>query len=117
MCGTFTKKLQAELGIGLSYTWVKQRCKAPGWWHAGASAGHIASVARAVLLLHIDGSRHRCFQDERWHDLIAPHQNGRFCPEAASKWEIRSGKGIPRIHARALTRRPEALICFHRTPA
>ena len=22
------------------------------------------------MLLHIDGSRHRWFQDERWHDLI-----------------------------------------------
>jgi hypothetical protein len=43
-------RLGAQHGIHLSYTWVKQAL--PG------------------MLLHIDGSRHRWFQDERWYDLI-----------------------------------------------
>src|SRR6266851_1666359 len=41
----FHEKLQHEHQIELSYTWVK-------------------------LALHIDGSHHRWFQDERWYDLI-----------------------------------------------
>ncbi len=58
----------AELHLGES-----ELCKGPVWWRGDASAGCIASGARRPLpgmLLHIDGSRHRWFQDERWYDLI-----------------------------------------------
>ena len=40
----FHEKLQAEHGIGLSYTWVKQ-----AWWRGDASAGHIGNGASGGL--------------------------------------------------------------------
>jgi transposase len=70
----FHEKLQAEHGIELSYTWVKQALQGAGLVARGRKRGvHRKRRARRPLpgmLLHIDGSRHQWFQDERWYDLI-----------------------------------------------
>ena len=70
----FHEKLQAEHGIELSYTWVKQALQGAGLVARGRKRGaHRKRRERRPLpgmLLHIDGSRHPWFQDERWYDLI-----------------------------------------------
>jgi len=70
----FQEKLQAEHGIELSYTWVKQALQGAGLVARGRKRGaHRKRRERRPLpgmLLHIDGSRHQWFQDERWYDLI-----------------------------------------------
>ena len=70
----FHEKLQAEHGIELSYTWVKQALQGAGLVARGRKRGaHRKRRVRRPLpgmLLHIDGSRHQWFQDERWYDLI-----------------------------------------------
>jgi transposase len=68
------EKLQAEHGIELSYTWGKQALQGAGLVARGRKRGaHRKRRERRPLpgmLLHIDGSRHQWFQDERWYDLI-----------------------------------------------
>ena len=58
----------------MSYTWVKQALQAAGLVKRKAKRGvHRKRRERRPLpgmLLHIDGSDHRWFQDERRHDLI-----------------------------------------------
>jgi transposase len=70
----FHEKLGAEHGIGWSYTWVKRALQGAGLVAKGRQRGvHRKRRERRPLpgmLLHIDGSRHRWFQDERWYDLI-----------------------------------------------
>ena len=70
----FHEKLQVEHGIELSYTWVKQALQGAGLVARGRKRGaHRKRRERRPLpgmLLHIDGSRHQWFQDERWYDLI-----------------------------------------------
>src|SRR5262250_1108681 len=70
----FHEKLQGEHGIQLSYTWVKQALQGAGLVARGRKRGaHRKRRERRPLpgmLLHIDGSRHQWFQDERWYDLI-----------------------------------------------
>ncbi|HWJ49036.1 MAG TPA: ISNCY family transposase [Candidatus Udaeobacter sp.] len=70
----FHEKLAAEHGIELSYTWVKQALQGAGLVARGRKRGaHRKRRERRPLpgmLLHIDGSRHQWFQDERWYDLI-----------------------------------------------
>jgi transposase len=70
----FHEKLREEHQIGLSYTWVKQALQAAGLVKRKAKRGvHRKRRERRPLpgmLLHIDGSHHQWFQDERWHDLI-----------------------------------------------
>ncbi len=70
----FHEKLQSEQGIELSYTWVKQALQGAGLVARGRKRGvHRKRRARRPLpgmLLHIDGSRHQWFQDERWYDMI-----------------------------------------------
>ena len=70
----FHEKLEAEHGIDLSYTWVKQALQGAGLVGRGRKRGaHRKRRERRPLpgmLLHIDGSRHQWFQDERWYDLI-----------------------------------------------
>src|ERR1700674_4381151 len=70
----FYEKLSQEHAIGLSYSWVKQALQGAGLVARGRKRGvHRKRRPRRPLpgmMLHIDGSRHRWFQDERWYDLI-----------------------------------------------
>src|SRR5947208_3153007 len=70
----FHQKLVEEHGIRLSYTWVKLALPGAGLVARERKRGvHRKRRPRRPLpgmLLHIDGSRHRWFQDERWYDLI-----------------------------------------------
>ena len=56
----FHEKLVEEHCLQLSYTWVKLALQGAGLIAKGRKRG-----------VHLDGSPHRWFQDERWHDLIA----------------------------------------------
>src|SRR2546425_4767965 len=70
----FHQKLVEEHGIRLSYTWVKLALQGAGLVAREGKRGvHRKRRERRPLpgmLLHIDGSRHRWFQDERWYDLL-----------------------------------------------
>ena len=70
----FHEKLSEEHQIGLSYTWVKQALQGAGLVKRKSKRGvHRKRRERRPLpgmMLHIDGSHHQWFQDERWFDLI-----------------------------------------------
>src|SRR5437667_2516154 len=70
----FHEKLREEHGTTLSYTWVKLALQGAGLVKKGRKRGtHRKRRPRRPLpgmLLHLDGSRHRWFQDERWHDFL-----------------------------------------------
>src|SRR5712692_347858 len=70
----FHEKLREEHGMQLSYTWVKLALQGAGLVKKGRRRGvHRKRRPRRPLpgmLLHLDGSRHRWFQDDRWYDLI-----------------------------------------------
>jgi len=70
----FHEKLASQHQIELSYSWVKGVLQGAGLVGRGRKRGvHRKRRERRPLpgmLLHIDGSRHQWFQDERWYDLI-----------------------------------------------
>ena len=70
----FHEKLGEEHGIHYSYTWVKNALQASGLIPVRHKRGpHRRRRPRRPIpgmLLHIDGSQHRWFQDERQLDLI-----------------------------------------------
>lgn len=70
----FHEKLSEEHDIELSYTWVQKALQGAGLVARGKRRGkHRRRRERRPLpgmLLHIDGSKHRWFGDERWYDLI-----------------------------------------------
>jgi transposase len=70
----FQEKLKERHSIKLSYSWVKAALQGAGLVAKEAKRGpHRKRRERrplAGMLLHIDGSSHQWFQDERWHDLI-----------------------------------------------
>ncbi len=70
----FHEKLQEEHSIKLSYTWVQKALQGSGLVARGrARKKHRRRRERRPLpgmMLHIDGSKHQWFGDDRWHDLI-----------------------------------------------
>jgi transposase len=70
----FHEKLGEKHQIRLSYTWVKKALQGAGLVSAQRKRGvHRRQRERrplAGMLLHIDGSRHQWFQDDRWYDLL-----------------------------------------------
>ena len=70
----FHEKLQPVHGIELSYTWVKQALQGAGLVARKRKRGtHRRRRPRKEtpgIMLHIDGSKHRWFQDHRYYDLI-----------------------------------------------
>ena len=70
----FHEKLQEDHQVEISYSWVKGILQGAGMVAKGRKRGvHRKLRPRRPLpgmLLHIDGSEHRWFQDERWHDLL-----------------------------------------------
>jgi transposase len=70
----FHEKLREDEGIQLSYSWVKQALQGAGLVARRRKRGpHRRRRPRRPLpgmLLHIDGSTHRWFQDDRYYDLI-----------------------------------------------
>jgi transposase len=70
----FHEKLSSEHNIQLSYTWVKQALQGAGLVKTRRKRGkHRQRRPRRPLpgmMLHIDGSQHRWFNDERWYDLL-----------------------------------------------
>lgn len=70
----FHEKLGEVHGINLSYSWVKAALQGAGLVARRRSRGkHRKRRPRRPLpgmLLHLDGSQHRWFQDDRWYDLL-----------------------------------------------
>jgi transposase len=70
----FHEKLREEHGIKLSYTWVQKALQGAGLVARGRKRRkHRRRRERRPMpgmLLHIDGSKHQWFGDERWYDLI-----------------------------------------------
>lgn len=70
----FHEKLQEEHGIQLSYTFVKLALQGAGLVKKAPKRGvhRKRRTPRPLpgMLLHLDGSHHQWFQDERWYDLI-----------------------------------------------
>jgi transposase len=70
----FHEKLQEDHQVEISYSWVKGLLQGAGMVAKGRKRGeHRKLRPRRPLpgmLLHIDGSEHGWFQDERWYDLL-----------------------------------------------
>lgn len=70
----FHEKLAEKHGIELSYTFVQKALQGAGLVARGRKRRkHRRRRERRPLpgmLLHIDGSKHQWFGDDRWHDLI-----------------------------------------------
>ena len=70
----FHEKLRDEHAIRLSYTWVQKALQGAGLVAKRHKRGpHRRRRPRRPLpgmLLHIDGSKHRWLNDDRWYDLI-----------------------------------------------
>ena len=70
----FHEKLREVEGIQLSYSWVKQALQGAGLVARQRKRGkHRRRRPRRPMpgmMLHIDGSKHRWFQDDRYYDLI-----------------------------------------------
>jgi len=70
----FHEKLKESEDISLSYSWVKQALQGAGLVARKKKRGpHRRRRPRRPLpgmLLHIDGSKHRWFQDDQYYDLL-----------------------------------------------
>ena len=70
----FHEKLQEVHGIELSYSWVKTALQTAGFVKKrkkpGSHRKRRPRRALAGMMLHIDGSEHRWFQDDRYYELI-----------------------------------------------
>jgi hypothetical protein len=107
----FHEKLQEVHGITLSYTWVKMALQGAGLVAKERKRGvHRKRRVRRPqpgMMLHIDGSRHQWFQDDRWYDLIVILDDAtseiyyaQLVDEESSAtvmaglWEVIEGKGL-----------------------
>ncbi|MCU1295300.1 MAG: hypothetical protein JWP08_4150 [Bryobacterales bacterium] len=67
-------KLREERAIELSYTWVKQALQGSGLVarrkKRGSHGRRRPRRSMPGMLLHIDGSKHRWFSDDRYFDLL-----------------------------------------------
>jgi transposase len=70
----FYEKVTSQHGVTLSYTWVKNLLQGAGLVKKSRDRKpHRKRRPRRPIpgmLLHIDGSHHRWFQDDRWLDLL-----------------------------------------------
>ena len=68
----FHDKLKESEDISLSYSWVKQALQGAGLVARKNKRGphRRRRPPLAGMLLHIDGSKHRWFQDDRYYDLL-----------------------------------------------
>src|SRR5262249_41091465 len=70
----FYEKVTAQHGVTLSYTWVKNLLQGAGLVQKSRDRKpHRKRRPRRPIpgmLLHIDGSHHQWFQDDRWLDLL-----------------------------------------------
>src|SRR6202050_4549225 len=70
----FHEKLREEHHIELSYTWVQKALQGAGLVATRHKSGphRLRRPRRPMpgMLLHIDGSKHRWLNDDRWYDLI-----------------------------------------------
>jgi transposase len=70
----FHEKLREDHGIRLSYTWVQKALQGAGLVARRRKRGpHRRRRPRRAMpgmMLHIDGSKHRWLNDDRWFDLI-----------------------------------------------
>jgi transposase len=70
----FHEKLREEHGMELSYTWVKLALQGAGLVKKARKRGVHRKRRKPRplpgMLLHLDGSHHQWFQDDRWYDLI-----------------------------------------------
>lgn len=70
----FHEKLREKHNIHLSYTWVQKALQGAGLVARRGKRGkhRRRREPRPMpgMLLHIDGSKHQWFGDERWYDLI-----------------------------------------------
>jgi len=70
----FHEKLSEKHGIQLSYTWVQKALQGAGLvarrGRRGKHRRRREPRPMTGMLLHVDGSKHRWFCDERWYDLI-----------------------------------------------
>jgi hypothetical protein len=70
----FHEKLSEEHEIKLSYTWVQKALQGAGLVARGRKRRkhrrRRERRPRPGMLLHMDGSKHQWFGDERWYDLI-----------------------------------------------
>jgi len=70
----FYEKLSTQHGVTLSYTWVKNLLQGAGLVAKSRDRKpHRKRRPRRLvpgMILHIDGSHHQWFQDDRWFDLL-----------------------------------------------
>jgi transposase len=96
----FHEKLRKKHDIQLSYSWVKQALQGAGLVARRKKRGsHRRRRSRRPLpgmLLHIDGSKHRWFADDRYYDLIVILDDA--TPKAGGKvdksWPTQVGRAM-----------------------
>src|SRR4051812_20827436 len=66
----FHEKLREEHAIELSYTWVKQALQGARRKKRGSHRRRRPRKSIPGMQLHIAGSKHRWFADDRYYDLL-----------------------------------------------
>ncbi len=115
----FHEKLRDEHAIELSYTWVQKALQGAGLVAKRHKRGpHRRRRPRRPLpgmLLHIDGSKHRWLNDERWYDLIVILDDATSEIYYAQLVEEESTRTVMAGLARG-DRNPGAVLCIVQRP-